>query len=73
MLFVDLNKAFNMVDQCKLISIIKAKGILDDAEIHLLCWILKNSYVRFGSQVVACTNGVPQGSTLSPYLFAIYA
>ena len=74
--FIDNAKAFDCVDHNKLWKILKVMGIPD----HLTC-ILRNLYagqeatVRtgHGTDWFQIRKGVPQGCTLSPCLFNLYA
>ena len=75
--FIDYAKAFDCVDHNKLWKILQEMGIPD----HLTCH-LRNLYagqeaiVRTGhgtTDWVQIGKGVPQGCTLSPSLFNLYA
>ena len=74
--FIDYTKAFNCVDHNKLWKILQEMGIPD----HLTC-LLRNLYagqvatVRtgHGTDWFQIRKGVPQGCTLSPCLFNLYA
>jgi hypothetical protein len=70
-LFVDLTKAYDSVNQLKLLKILERREILSGDEMNLLKWLLRNTFVSFGGAEVEVSTGVPQGSTLSPYLFNI--
>ena len=74
--FIDYTKAFNCVDHNRLWKILQEMGIPD----HLTC-LLRNVYagqvatVRtgHGTDWFQIRKGVPQGCTLSPCLFNLYA
>lgn len=71
---VDLKKAYDSVDRNKLLDIL-LKRVHNDSDFHLLQLIkliLKPNVISFGNAEVNVNKGVPQGSSLSPFLFNIY-
>jgi hypothetical protein len=71
-LFIDLSNAFDTVPILKILEIIKTKQILLDNEYLVLDFLLSNSLVEINSAIYKANRGVPQGSTLSPFLFDIF-
>ena len=74
--YVDYEKAFDVVDLTKLMTILQNKGV--DLRDRKLIWNLYNklvAYVRIEDGLsTACTigRGVRQGCSLSPLLYLIY-
>ena len=76
LVFLDLSAAFDTVDHCRLLQVLKHLGIRGTA----LNWF--ESYLRYRTQVVRVSGvksaksgsecGVPQGSVLGPLLFTLY-
>ena len=74
--FVDLSKAFDMVDHCLLGQKMLEKSIPPDLVLLLMCY-LRNQSARVcwnNSKGEYCTihKGVRQGGILSPFLFKLY-
>ncbi|KAI2662356.1 hypothetical protein H4Q32_001184 [Labeo rohita] len=75
-IFIDLSKAFDMVDHYLLLDKLQAIGLSKDS----LLWF--NSYLHCRrqrvclngciSQSVIMEKGVPQGSSLGPLLFSLF-
>ena len=74
--FLDANKAFDMVDHCKLFSILTKRGLPSPIIRFISSWYQKQEMkVQWGSSLsngFSVSNGVRQGGVLSPYLFAVY-
>ena len=74
--FLDASKAFDMVDHCKLFSILNKRGLPSPIIRFLSSWYQKQEMkVQWGSSLsngFSVSNGVRQGGVLSPYLFAVY-
>ena len=76
--FIDLTRAFDMVNHSLLLSKLNNLSVLDDSTVRK--WF--ESYLSNRCQVNACNNsqsnkavvptGVPQGSSLGPLLFTVY-
>lgn len=71
-LFVDLSSAYDNVDIDKLVRIIRENRVLSENELDLLMGMYSRIMVKLGDSETGISNGVAQGSTLAPYLFAIY-
>ena len=69
--FIDFEKAFDSIDRNHLIQILNDQNIMDRAEIQLLEWYYRNSQLIFEDITFRTSNGVPQGSVMSPLLFNI--
>ena len=74
--FLDASKAFDLVDHCKLFSILNKRGLPSPIIRFLSSWYQKQEMkVQWGSSLsngFSVSNGVRQGGVLSPYLFAVY-
>ena len=74
--FLDASKAFVMVDHTILFRKLVDRGLPLPVVRLLLCWYCsQQTKVRWGSCVsesFCVSNGVRQGSVLSPFLFAVY-
>lgn len=68
---LDVRKAYDSVHHETLIQVLRHKGFPE-----LLCrqvqFMLANTVYKVGRKVVTPNSGVPQGSPMSPILFAIY-
>lgn len=72
-IFIDFKAAFDTVPHQKLLDKVKKLRALNHWELDLLEFILGNSFIQLGSLPPIKTQaGVPQGSTISPFLFNIY-
>ena len=73
---MDASKAFDMVDHCKLFSILNKRGLPSLIIRFLSSWYQKQEMkVQWGSSLsngFSVSNGVRQGGVLSPHLFAVY-
>lgn len=74
--FVDLRKAFDMVNYWKLFEMLLNQGV-DKSVVRVLCNIYTSQRmcVRWDGHIsndFSCLNGVRQGSPLSPFLFSVY-
>jgi hypothetical protein len=74
--FVDLRKAFDMVNFWKLFDMLLSLGV-DKSIVRVLCSMYTSQRMRIRwdgilSEDFACKNGVRQGSPLSPFLFSVY-
>ena len=72
MLFIDFKNAYCMVDRTRLYEILSKKEILNHKEISLLKFIHSNLVVKLGEESCRTLRSVPQGSSLSPFLFNIF-
>ena len=74
--FLDASKAFDMVDQGILFHILLERGLPLPVLRFILSWYrTQQMQVRWGdslSEAFLVSNGVRQGSVLSPLLFAVY-
>ena len=74
--FLDASKAFDRVNHSKLFSVLSSRGVSPNVIRVLRFWYSQQtSYVKWGNQSsppFSITNGVRQGSLLSPLLFNIY-
>ena len=74
--FLDIKSAFDRVSFYKLFSKLVTRGVPTYLVILLANWYIgQKLYVKWGNSCSACfnmTNGIKQGSVLSPYLFNIY-
>lgn len=71
-LFVDMSAAYDRVDRLQLEKYLREKGILDQEKLQLLKFLLTKQKICFGSKYITTSNGVAQGSSISPALFSIY-
>jgi RNA-directed DNA polymerase len=71
MIFLDLKSAYNQVDRRILIRYIEDNRILEGDKLLMLKILMTNLKIRLGEMSMRTTNGVPQGSTISPFLFNI--
>ena len=74
--FIDLKKAFDMVDHNILVNKLEHYGIRGTANMWICSYLMNRSqYVCINDTNSDCMNvtcGVPQGSILGPALFIIY-
>lgn len=72
-IFIDFKAAFDTVPHKKLLDKVRRLKALNAMEMNLLEFILENSFIQLGTLPPIKTRaGVPQGSTISPFLFNIY-
>lgn len=83
-LFVDYQKAFDSVDRALLMNKLRQRYAVDDGHLKVISQLLKTNGVLLMNQMCQCrqfhgdpdeigqTVGVPQGDSLSPYLFALF-
>ncbi|MCF6238824.1 MAG: hypothetical protein L3J79_08450 [Candidatus Marinimicrobia bacterium] len=71
LLFVDLKSAYDRVDRVKLLRNMERESILSRKSMDLLRFLFTDTGTVLGEQLCMNSNGVPQGSTLSPMLFNI--
>lgn len=67
-LFIDLNKAYNSLNRAKLIDIVQRK-VKNPLIVDTLTQIINKQNCNIDGQYFHCTEGVPQGSAVSPWLF----
>ena len=70
-IFIDLSSAYNSVNRAKLLDIIKSKNP-DKRIIDYMKEWFDNSTINIGGELYRTSTGVPQGSSLWPYLFNVY-
>lgn len=68
---LDINKAYDCVVLDKLLEILRTTNI-DSQSIHFILDFLSNRKISLGTAERVLTNGLPQGSCLSPTLFNLY-
>ncbi len=66
-----MKSAYNRVDRKVLMEIIEKEKILTGDKMNLVRFLLTHNRVIIGEYKCSTSNGVPQGSTISPYLFNI--
>ena len=73
---LDLSKAFDSIDHCRLLSKLQALGIGRTALKRFRCYLTgRQQYVRIGSETSnlgPITHGFTQGSILGPAIFNLY-
>ena len=71
-LFIDLKSAFDTVSHDKLLEKVRLKKIFTEEEFTLAEFLLRNSHIAIGENIMQIRRGIPQGSIISPLLFDIY-
>ena len=71
-LFIDLKSAFDTVSHDKLLEKVRLKKIFTEEEFTLVEFLLRNSHIAIGENIMQIRRGIPQGSIISPLLFDIY-
>lgn len=72
-LFVDFSMAYDSTNLMMLFRKLEHKKILNENQMRILKKLFFSLQIKLGNNSTKISNGVPQGSTISPELFAIFS